>query len=55
MPMATVIATAAQVGGVEQGRAGGVQLAEKGIAVLPPKVVWKAPGVVGKLEDRYRL
>ena len=30
---AVVIAAAAQVGGVEQGRAGGVQLADKGIVV----------------------
>ena len=30
---AFVVATSAQVGGVEQGRAGGVQLADKGIPV----------------------
>ena len=36
MPAPSSSATSAQVGGVEQGRAGGVQLADKGITEEAP-------------------
>ena len=51
MPLANVGDISAQVGGVDQSRAGGIQLARQRHLLLPARVVWKAPGVVGKLED----
>ncbi len=49
--IALILAVAPQVGAVDQGRAAGVQLGHEGIIEPPPKLVWKAPAVVGKLVD----
>ena len=48
MPCHESVLTSAQVSGVEQGRAGGIQFADKSIEERLCGVVWKAPGVVGR-------
>ena len=47
MPAVIVIA-APEISGVDKAGAGGIELGHEGIG-RPAEVVWKAPGVVGKL------
>ena len=48
-----VVAAAAEVGGVDQGRAGGVELRHEGVEPPPLSVAWK--GVLGREVRRTGL
>ena len=48
MPLPLIEIAAPEISGVDEAGAGGIELGHEGIDEPPPKVVWKAPAVVGK-------